>query len=342
MIDTDDDANDSEPCFGPIHRQSDYPLGLRWRVPHRALAFPGLPTCRNSRFEDALNGVLTDAVLAAEVGRFVSYSRRPSSYAHQRRYRGNSFTHRCILAAVDGATAAGLLEEERASPGSRGWQSRFKATPLLYEKLVEHPARFQQNESIWLKDHGRKLVSYEDSHDTHRMRTELDAINRAIGSIKISFLGKGIEKQRRCWIMGDAYMLSTPPNLRRIFNRKSFDCGGRAYGPWQGLKSSYRAMMTLDGASVLEPDFVAIHAQLIYAQRDIPLIDDAYTTGEFPREHGKSAFTIALNATSQQGAIRAVADKLMIERDTASRLLKAIIASINRLPMPSALTPASA
>jgi hypothetical protein len=107
------------------------PLCFRWRVDRSAIVGLGLRSAHNDRYEDARTAVLTEAALANEVDRWVSFSRRKAFYAGRRRYHGTSFTYRTVLAAVADGVRAGLLEEERALPGSRGRQSRFRATPIL-------------------------------------------------------------------------------------------------------------------------------------------------------------------------------------------------------------------
>ncbi len=83
-------------------------------------------------------------------------------------------------------------------------------------------------------------------------------------------------------------------------------------------------MLTMGGEPVLEPDFVQLHAAIIYGLRGIPLIGDAYETAEFTRAQGKLAFNIALNAASDSSAVRAIAHHLNVERRRASDLLTAI------------------
>jgi hypothetical protein len=112
--------------------------------------------------------------------------------------------------------------------------------------------------------------------------------------------------------------------VRRIFNRGSFEKGGRLYGWWQGWPSRYRAAIRIDGEPVLEPDFGQFHAAIIYGLRGIRLAGDAYETAEFPRAQGKSAFNIALNAANERSAVAAIAHDLHIERSRASLLLRAI------------------
>ena len=84
--------------------------------------------------------------------------------------------------------------------------------------------------------------------------------------------------------------------------------------------------MTINGEAILEPDFAQLHAQIIYAQRKIPLIGDAYETGDFPRSYGKLAFNVALNAKNHRSANSALSKHLKIDGQTASKLLDAIIA----------------
>jgi hypothetical protein len=90
------------------------------------------------------------------------------------------------------------------------------------------------------------------------------------------------------------------------------------------LSAADRARIFLNGLPVLEPDYGQIHAQIIYALRQIPLVGDAYETGEYPREFGKRAFNIGVNAGSPRGAVAAIAKELNIDRPTASKLLAEI------------------
>jgi hypothetical protein len=126
-------------------------------------------------------------------------------------------------------------------------------------------------------------------------------------------------------MLGGTHTPPTPLYLRRIFNRGRFDYGGRAYGWWQGLPATSRALMRINGEAVLEPDFAQLHCQIIYALRGIELIGDAYETGEYSRSFGKAAFNVALNADSRPSAVRAIAGALKIETSVAAKLLSLII-----------------
>jgi len=103
-----------------------------------------------------------------------------------------SFRHGPVLSAIAIGADARLLEEDRVRPGSRGRQSRFRATTALYERLKEHPIRTCLHEPIWLRDDDRRLLNYQDTALTCRMRKEVDAINAEMGHITVEL--PGVEK----------------------------------------------------------------------------------------------------------------------------------------------------
>ena len=187
-----------------------------------------LPQPKNLRYADARNAVFTEAVLAANTGRAVSYSRRKQHYVGQQRYHGRSYGFSTVLAAVCDGVATGLLEEERARPGSRGRQSCFRATSRLTHSLkIPAPEHRPSPEMIWLRDCDGHLIDYQDCPLTLCLRREVAMINRDLGNITIAFNGADVRNEGGCWIVGETHCLSVPPRLRRVFSRASFDMGGR-------------------------------------------------------------------------------------------------------------------
>jgi hypothetical protein len=122
----------------------DRPLGFHWSVDRDVISSLNLGPAPNKQCRAALNSTLTEAVLAAQEGRRVSYSRNRNFYIGQQRYRGTAYTYRTVLWAVAEGCRAGLLTDWRQQPGTdRKWQSTFAATPALLE--------------AW--SYGRKLVT---------------------------------------------------------------------------------------------------------------------------------------------------------------------------------------
>jgi hypothetical protein len=318
-VDLDPACSSSEP-----HR--DLPLTFRWRTDTNAIAALGLALARTSRHEDARNALLTEAKLAYERNSWVSFSRRPAWYVGRARYYGTSYGYDPVLSGVADRVKAGLLEEDRASSGWRGRQSRFRATPRLYATLNGARIRSDPHEAIWLRDDRRRLVNYADTALTRRLRKEIEAVNTVLAEIEVDLAGPDVQRVGSYWIASGTYLLPAAPRVRRVFNRGSFEKGGRLYGWWQSLSSADRSYILLNSEPVLEPDYAQIHAQIIYALKGVSLIGDAYETGEFPRAWGKKAFNIGINAKNKLGAIAAISKELKISRRNASKLLGAITA----------------
>jgi hypothetical protein len=300
----------------------DLPLSFQARTEPCAIAALGLPPAPTPRHKDARNALLTAAVLADQRNSWVSFSRRPSFYVGRNRYHGDTFRYDLVLKAVADGVAAGLLEEDRALPGSRGFQSRFRATPLLCEQLKEQPIRTVVHEVIWLRDNKGRPVSYSDTATTQRMRRKVQAVNVAMADVAIDL--PDVQKKGAHWVLPDRYVLPSQPSVRRVFNRGSFEKGGRLYGWFQNLPVADRARLLMNGQPVLEPDFCQLHAQIIYALRGIPLVGDAYETGEFPRRLGKRAFNIGVNARSFPTAVAALAHDQRIDRQTAAKVISCV------------------
>jgi hypothetical protein len=303
----------------------DAPLTFAWRTAQSEMAALELRPAHNWRYDDARNGVLSEAVLAASHGRAVSYSRRKAHYVGRQRYYGPSYAYRTVLPAVSDGVAAGLLEEQRARPGSRDRQSCFRATSRLCRLLkTSQPDYRPIREVIWLRDSNGSLVDYQDCPLTDRLRQEVETINRQLESIAVAFSGPDVRGEGSWWLIGETHYFSAPQRLRRVFSRASFDMGGRAYGPWQSLPARHRAMMLINGEATLEPDFVALHPSIAYALRGVQFVGDPYETAGFPRNYGKAGFNIALNAKSYSSARAAIARDLNLDMESATKLLRAI------------------
>src|SRR5712671_2840952 len=111
-------------------RRHDQPLRFHWNVPGLAR---DLGLCLPHKLEAAASSVLAEAILAAEAGKAVSYSRNRNFYTNGRRYRGTAFTYTTVLSSVAALHAAGLIIDARSRPGNLGRQSIFVASDELID-----------------------------------------------------------------------------------------------------------------------------------------------------------------------------------------------------------------
>jgi len=92
--------------------------------------------------------------------------------------------------------SAGLLEEQRARPGSRDRQSCFRATSRLCRLLkTSLPEYRPAQEVIWLRDSNGSLIDYQDCPLTDRLRQEVETINRQLENIGVAFSGPDVRSE---------------------------------------------------------------------------------------------------------------------------------------------------
>jgi hypothetical protein len=300
--------------------ERDRPLSFHWRTADFAQMLD-LPCARNQ----TVNAILAEAILGLETGQHVSYSASKAFYSNGRRYRGTSYTYRSVLDAVAVAARAGLIRDSRQSrhrSENRGWQSSFVATDRLIE--CGKPLKYDQGESIWLKDAADNLIDYPETRLTARLRGELAVLNHALASVRIEL--PDVEWRGHHMAIGESLVLPIPGNpLHRIFSRSSWQMHGRAYGWFQSIPKTARISMRLNGEPLAECDYSCLHASILYNRQGVRMGGDAYDVGgSFDRDDVKLGFNIAINARTEGAAIAALSDRTGKGRKHAAAVLGAI------------------
>lgn len=291
---------------------------------------PGLPEqlCLDDDRYGTMRSIIAALVVAYELGKAVTYSRRKDAYTGKRRCSGLGYTYRKILPCIDILEQHGYIFRRDAPScpprtGRKGIQSTIAATPRLIERCQDLNIVPVQHKCIHLNTDSEKRVDYRDTSITAEMRKEVQSINSDMSTVDFNIAMDGVAKSDRHIIIPhvtarsqrrrDILIPYGRPHVSRIFCRESFDCGGRLYGPWQGIPKKYRASMTINGEPAVEPDFKSLHPKLAYALAGCPVRadDDLYDTdGRFERDEYKYALLITLNARHPQNAIHAIKKQL--------------------------------
>ena len=273
----------------------------------------GLQTTGNSSADKARNLLGSQAVLVGFLGgdRWISYSRRPAHYAERRRYFPTFVTNRSVIVALDHLAAQGLIENEIASPGRLGWQSRFRAKPLLVDMFEGHALSVDclTFEPIILRDRKAGMIDYRDNDFTRSARRKLREINEMIRAADLAHPAFGSVRPGIPLRLNDRFLGLARSDLVRIFTG-SFDQHGRFYrGWWQGLPKAQRSSILIGGEPCFEADFPRLHISLLYAEIGRSLDGDPYDIGgRWQRETVKRAVNILLNAPTLRSAIGAIRD----------------------------------
>lgn len=101
--------------------------------------------------------------------------------------------------------------------------------------------------------------------------------------------------------------------LHRVYNRKSFSCGGRAYGALhQSLPKDMRSFIHINGQETIELDFSAYHILMLYHMEGIDYQPDPYTIceGRKMRAIYKAVGLISINAKDDKTAYGAIRQEL--------------------------------
>jgi hypothetical protein len=102
--------------------------------------------------------------------------------------------------------------------------------------------------------------------------------------------------------------------LHRVFNRKSFKKGGRAYGALhQNMPKHLRPLMYINGERTTEIDFSGYHILMLYHMEGIDYQEDPYRVcggDENLREAYKIVGLVAINAGDEKEAADAIRDEL--------------------------------
>jgi hypothetical protein len=268
---------------------------------------------------------LAEAVLAAEAGQRVSYSRRRGFYSEGKRYRGTSYTFASVIPTVAELELGGCIVDCRVPQGNRGWQSSFFATDRLMHVWGSASTRldYADGEIIRLKNTDGELIDYLDSLNTRRLRRQLAAINEQLASLRIEL--PAVEWRGRHMLIDNSYILPVPGNgLHRIFSRNSWSLHGRAYGWFQSIPKKARLSLTINGEPVAETDYSSLHASILYNEAGIPFVGDAYDIGGFNRAEIKLGFNIAINARNDRAAVAALANHLGEPRRHCANVIAAI------------------
>lgn len=300
----------------------DRPLMCHWQAPFDFVRSIGVELSGERHLNRVVVSMLAEAALAAEEGRSVSYSRRKANYAGADRICGKGFTYSNVLQAIDRLKAGGWIVERRSHPGQRGWQSSFRATEQLVEALRGAPLDYHLHGLIRMRDLDRNLVAPPETGQTAALRQEVEALNRFLRDIRFEVPeGHGIEAIGHHLRIQGAIYRPTTTEVYRMFGRGRLSMGGRAYWWGQGLPKGIRAQCTMNGERVLEPDFRQMHAAILYAERGLVPPADAYETDVAPRDAGKVAFQVLVNAKGgRSGSLAALRNKRGLRREDGTPL----------------------
>lgn len=252
------------------------------------------------------------------------------------RYSRGDYPQGLLRGAVGSLQAAGMLT---VSPYVfRQRTTTVEPTPAFIGFLDRHGVRLRDigrdagGETIWLRAReeeagnywrrnaplGKRLVHYDDTEETIRLRAEMERITTFLEDAGIACAGEptGPLALRR------SFLLRTP-NAPRAFNLN----GRIAGGFWQTLKTDKRHLITIGGEDIVDLDYASMFAVLAYlkATGRLPAGDPYLIPGL--EKHRDGAKLALISLLSRSGALKLLAPKLkaaLPEDWTARQLVEAM------------------
>jgi hypothetical protein len=250
------------------------------------------------------------------------------------RYHPSHLSARVVRHATDFLVSADYFEmpsKGRWHPNEKKRRTtRYRATPRLIDLCDKHGiSRYmivpygdpeviiQRDVKRWGQKQG-DLINYKDTPFTRRARKNLQKINKFIVSHHVDLDITDDQEEELLLKMlqrddprRDKFIDYTKTRLRRIFNNRTFEQGGRFYGGWwEEIFSDYRSLITINSKKTVQFDYSGMHFAIMYANQgmDIPM-EDPYVLkeyGEQLRKDVKTAFHIIVNCANRKEAAGAV------------------------------------
>lgn len=266
-------------------------------------------TDRQQKFIDCGSAILAN-LMRAQCNKWptsIGMRRGKGALDRERRYRPDYMKTKLFITVQDRLINAGYVEKVKSGFNLPGYSqtSRFALTERGKLELETHEWDFSDfkvergRETIRLKDKQDRLCGYEDTPEIDAMRARLDEINAKLDTTDIDTARPLTIHDKEPEYKGGKV------SLYRVFNRDTFDHGGRFYGGWwQNIKKHARPKITIDGQHTIEADFSGFNPAVLLAEAGQPIPDDPYSpivganAPKALRDHAKATLAALLNSKS--------------------------------------------
>ena len=309
---------------------------------------------------------------------FVRYSENPDGcisvsmsergYRKKSRYNPSGVSSQTIKIVKD-LTDAGLIHFKRGFQNKDDPSKTFRSKIAASQKLVEFFQWFYLDESdictapemepIVLRDSDKNPIEYFGKDEPNWLHNSRDILKRYNELLQNTFIDIGIlekpfvttlEKGKEKHVV----ISQNDKFVRRVFNNKSFEQGGRFYGGWwqripnsvkihpdtgEAYGTKYREHILINDNSCIERDYSGMHILMLYAMEGV---DNSEHSGNDPyrlitpapiglrRKDIKQALLYAINANDETSAFQAFNNdrgddgKPRITKEHFQSLIKAI------------------
>jgi len=297
---------------------------------------------------DHIHMILCNLLLASSEGSeiYIDFSRDSGAYS------GTGVSYRNVKKVTDFLIRKGYVTFDPGRRDEREGKSSYRSKMLATDKLLamvetiagrSNPVKVYRDtsgqETVILKGvkkgkgKTRDVLKTPDKPVVRQMRQNLALINEVIqkADIELDLDLHDLELlNRRLSQDPDKYKRPidfTQKHVYRVFVDGSLELHGRFYGGWwEGIPEEYRELIVIDGNTVAELDFKAIHPHILYCLEGATLPnDDPYKLAGYPdtaamRKLIKRFMLMIVNAKDAKGAKGALREAFRKDKRKARRL----------------------
>ena len=257
----------------------------------------------------------------------IAVSMSQNDYKTRSRYNALSISKK-IIPLINRLDEEGLIDLAKGSySGPWVWwnrttriraaeplQAMFTAAKLTRDAIYQAEGQ----ECIILKageGDDAKLIEYEDTQFTKRMRRDLVAYNALLAdsfidlpTLEDPWVSRHDDRGKEVKVQIDHHHHF----VRRIFSRGDWGCNGRFYGPWwQQIGKKWRSQIFINDTPTVEVDFKGLHVAILTAEKGAVIEGDPYALpeglvpgapSELQRTIIKKLVLTALNARTRKAA----------------------------------------
>jgi len=264
--------------------------------------------------------LLANLINAEKKTKCVNISKNSNHWKMKSNNKKNRYDNvsRFTLEALEQLKKHKMINEKRGYKDLKNPKNSRNTKIWATEKLIEYcktlPTGIKEvyKELVVLRDNQKNLLDYKDTAETHKIRKRLTILNKVNSEAEIKYKNTILQ-----------------PCIRAIFLNK-FTLYGRLHTGgykhnYQSYASEDRIMLTINGNTVTELDYAALHPNLLYADVGIQYMGDPYSkVNDNPqaRTFLKKILLALINSSNEMQAERAANNWLFENKEECKILHK--------------------
>lgn len=267
--------------------------------------FESLKIKRVYKSKSLLKALILNFYVGYKSGKCISIPRSENFYSNNKNFNFEKISYTLFLSVLDFLVKNNYVKEilgKKNNVLKNGYISRYWATSKLYNEFTcinWEMVETRPRPEIMMKNDEKQLINFKGTEFTKNLRSDLKGFNRLYD-----------ENDFRTVLQDENNTTRLYPRLSAIYNRNSWNLGGRLYDipckskSYMNITSLERSRILINGDKTVELDYSGLHLNLLYAKMNIQLDKDPYSfVSPDMRKYAKLAVLVLINASDERNAL---------------------------------------